>query len=365
MQFSPTQKLDYTNPIHTNTGLSSPRVICVLGMHRAGTSALTKALSTLGVGLGDHLLGPCNFNPKGLFENKEIVRLNTELLHEVGHSWSSLGLIDSTELSGSKHGKIFQKAARIVAEYTSRFSIWGFKDPRTARLLPFWQEVFAHLGLPASYVIVLRNPLDVARSLQARDNMPEACSHIMWLQHYLTAFRYTEAEPRLVVNYDQLMAGPHQQLRRLFNFLGLPPVQWREELAGDYCERFLDSSLCHHSSSIEDLNEVMKAALPFASLLELYEWALALAEDLVSNEDLRQKVLDLAAESLKAHCEFLPLVNDLGAQIVQLRSQIDSLRSSRLLRFLRSNRGRILLKMRILPRWMQRLVNAQELNAAK
>ena len=55
-------------------------IIVVLGMHRSGTSAITRGLMVLGVELGDHLMPPApNNNDKGFFEDIDVNAINVEL----------------------------------------------------------------------------------------------------------------------------------------------------------------------------------------------------------------------------------------------------------------------------------------------
>ena len=64
-------------------------IICILGMHRSGTSLLTRVLNLMGVYLGPdaHLLQPLAENPKGFWEHKEIWKLNEDILWRLGGSW--------------------------------------------------------------------------------------------------------------------------------------------------------------------------------------------------------------------------------------------------------------------------------------
>src|SRR5262245_57953734 len=57
-------------------------IICVLGMHRSGTSVAARLMNLLGIDLGveEHLLGPQPDNPKGFWEYQPILALNEELL---------------------------------------------------------------------------------------------------------------------------------------------------------------------------------------------------------------------------------------------------------------------------------------------
>lgn len=66
-----------------------PRQVIVLGMHRSGTSALTGALSRMGlfVGEADHLTGSSWENPEGFFERLDARRICDALLHGSDADW--------------------------------------------------------------------------------------------------------------------------------------------------------------------------------------------------------------------------------------------------------------------------------------
>lgn len=63
--------------------------VVVLGMHRSGTSAVARALLTLGVNLGRNLMGGSPDNPKGYWENRVFVKINERLLSSLGLRWHS------------------------------------------------------------------------------------------------------------------------------------------------------------------------------------------------------------------------------------------------------------------------------------
>ena len=64
----------------------SPTVICTLGMHRSGTSLVSRILNLLGVYLGaPHDVSNVGAdNPKGYWEHHPIALLNDELLARFG-----------------------------------------------------------------------------------------------------------------------------------------------------------------------------------------------------------------------------------------------------------------------------------------
>ena len=145
--------------------VSDPTIVCTLGMHRSGTSLVSRVLNVLGVYLGpeEHLMRPSSDNPTGHWESRPIKEINDEILSILGGSWQEppplpAGWERSPELAAPRH-----RAREIIQGDFSGSELWGFKDPRTSLTLPFWQRILD----PMRYVICLRNPLDVAASAGA------------------------------------------------------------------------------------------------------------------------------------------------------------------------------------------------------
>lgn len=226
------------------------RVIVVLGMHRSGTSALTRGLQTLGIHLGDNLIaGLPENNEKGFWEDAEINTLNNEILQSFGKTWNSCELSHSQSLDKFKLTALNLIRRKITDHYT-----FGLKDPRMCRLLPFWQEVFSHINLDVRYVIAVRNPLSVAESLSKRDQIDSKKSYILWFEHQLLAIRNTKGYQRVVVNYDALLERPLSQLKRLSTLLEL--AEPNIESIRDYENTFLEKELRHSTYQLQDLDLV-------------------------------------------------------------------------------------------------------------
>ncbi|MHB0874384.1 MAG: hypothetical protein ACYC1J_13295, partial [Acidithiobacillus ferrooxidans] len=69
------------------------QLLVVLGMHRSGTSAIARGLQALGASLGDALL-PAGFdNPKGFWEDRDMLRINEALLAELQSAYDRVGLL--------------------------------------------------------------------------------------------------------------------------------------------------------------------------------------------------------------------------------------------------------------------------------
>jgi len=127
-------------------------------MHRSGTSAITRGLSALGVPLGNNLMPPVlNNNNKGFFEDLEINELNTELLTALNRAWDDLSRVPPESLQSEAVEPLKLRAIELMRTKIGD-QTFGFKNPRMARLLPFWQAVFKELDIRPFYVIAIRNP---------------------------------------------------------------------------------------------------------------------------------------------------------------------------------------------------------------
>ena len=116
--------------------MKNNKLIVVLGMHRGGTSAIVRGLEVLGVHLGDNLLSAQLDNPTGFWEDRDVLRLNEELLRPLGSAYDRLGLVDGARCIDPAFGAIRLKAVDFIRKKCDEHVLWGFKDPRTVRLLP-------------------------------------------------------------------------------------------------------------------------------------------------------------------------------------------------------------------------------------
>ncbi len=256
-------------PNHT-----SRPVFVVLGMHRSGTSAVARGLAALGVSLGDNLMPPApDNNNRGFFEDLDIYHLNERLLSKARSVWHKLAPLDSVAMTGPAFSPERREAGSLLAQKIQA-GPFGFKDPRTALLLPFWRCVFEDLGLDARYVIVVRNPFEAAASLEARDRIPLTKGIALWAKHTIEAFRHTQGETRVVIAYDRLLHDPYAELRRMAVALALPEPNADSEQTRTYCEEFLTPNLRHNRISAYELK---RSGLAPDFISELYSIVGALA----------------------------------------------------------------------------------------
>lgn len=230
-------------------------IVVVLGMHRSGTSTVTRGLMVIGVELGDRLMPPVpDDNEKGFFEDMDVNAINMELYQslEPRRNWHTLAPLPGKELLHEKRMPLRLRAIDLLRSRLETTDCFGIKDPRLCHMLPFWQSVFEYLQLNVSYVIAIRNPISVARSLGRRDNFPPEKCHYLWLDHVLPSVLLTQGAPRVLVDYDLLLADPKKQIGRIAIQLGLGRSLDPARLT-DFTQNFLDNRLRHTNFDPEDV----------------------------------------------------------------------------------------------------------------
>lgn len=223
----------------------------VLGMHRSGTSAVTRGLKVLGVELGDKALDSGGDNKKGFWEDSDFKKLNIEMLDAINHDWDSIEHITRGDVDTLLSKGFLEKAVLLITKKIKGTKVFGLKDPRASILLTFWMVVFEHLSLSVSYVIAVRNPRSVVESLSVRSNMNRTKAYLLWLDYTITVLRHTKKRRRVVIDYDYLLFAPDSELTRIAKAIDLKVEPIELEV---YKGQFLDNGLRHAKYCLNDLN---------------------------------------------------------------------------------------------------------------
>ncbi|HEY8592005.1 MAG TPA: hypothetical protein VIL42_03965 [Sphingomicrobium sp.] len=119
------------------------------------------------------------------------------------------------------------------------------KDPRICRLMGLWKPVFDKLAPKSVCPFIIRDPLEVADSLVARDSMERDQGLLLWARYYLDAEYQTRGLPRAFIAYDELLRDPRRVLGSLQALLDL---QLEEGQAADLSQ-FVTADLRHNRRS--------------------------------------------------------------------------------------------------------------------
>jgi len=261
--------------------MASSRAVLVVGMHRSGTSAIARGLQMLGVHLGDDLLSPQPDNPTGYWEDRNIFELNERLLTAFGLRWEDVTLIDDARWREPEVEALRGEAVEYLRSQFLSHPLWGFKDPRTLRLLPFWQAVLQRLEVNERYLVVIRNPLSVAISLAHRQGMDTVTAHALWLVYMVPYLSSIAKRPFMVADYDLVMEDPRRQLERIAQALQIPFNETTNAAIEQFASEFLDPNLRHSHFGEYDFDP-SPSLRPLAR--EAYQWLRRLATDRVATD---------------------------------------------------------------------------------
>ncbi|WP_420405697.1 glycosyltransferase [Nisaea sp.] len=219
--------------------------VVILGMHRSGTSALTRVCNILGVELSDNLLPPAEGNNEtGFWEHLDAVVTDEELLTDFGMFWDDPRALPNG-WTGMEAAEKARKAIRDILETDfAGAKLWGIKDPRMCRLMPLWEPVLEEFGAEPVYVIMQRNPLEVARSLHQRDGFSTGRGLVLWLRHVIESERATRGKRRAFLSYDGLMADWQGTIEGMAKRLDLPLDKVTDESRAEI-ESFIRPGLRH------------------------------------------------------------------------------------------------------------------------
>jgi hypothetical protein len=238
--------------------------IAVVGMHRSGTSATAGLL--IGFGLAgpraDDLVPGDSSNERGHWESREVQLCNTHLLAGRNattfapppfiENWTDIPVYESVKAEAQQwFNATFQGRPLVM------------KDPRMCLTMPFWRAV-----LPASMcaVFVLRDPLEVARSLEARDKIPILLGLAMWDRYIRSASLGLAGLPTLVVTYDSMLGDPVKSSREVGTFLEDMGVRLEPGTSDEAAQR-LDPRLRHQVQGPDEYHELVQAQREVLSLL--------------------------------------------------------------------------------------------------
>ncbi len=222
-------------------------IIVILGMHRSGTSLVANLVHALGVDLGLDLQPANEWNSAGYWESRQIMKTHEKILKELNCEWHNPPFSFPADWQRKPEIQQLKSGLRefVRSECERTDTIWGFKDPRTAILLPLWQEIFDELQLEPHYILVVRHPGPVAASLSRRDRLVFSHSQMLWLKTYLHALSHTGNRLRAIVDYDRWFDSGLQQAGAMIKSLNLSQSISEQQIANAVND-IIQPPLRHH-----------------------------------------------------------------------------------------------------------------------
>jgi hypothetical protein len=253
------------SPCQPRSSASSPirQAIVVLGMHRSGTSALAGVLCGLGAAAPKKtFMGPDPCNLKGIFEALSLAQAHDKFLAAAGSCWQDWRKFDLQWAHSQAAAEHSAKIRTVLIDEFGEEPMIVLKDPRICRFLPYTLSLLADLNVIAVAVLPVRNPLEVALSLQRRNNFAVPMSIMLWLRHVLDAEYLSRSLPRYFLPYEGLLQNWRYHIDRIAEQTG---VAWpnRSDRSDVEIDQFLTTELYHERATWDetmDHREVLELA---------------------------------------------------------------------------------------------------------
>ena len=248
--------------------------IIVLGMHRSGTSAVTRLINMMGAWFGPEgmSLGANEHNAKGFWERRDFVLLNQQIL--AARRCTGLDLRNWPAGDRPPLDPALAHKMRLTALELDAHRPWVLKDPRFCVTLPDWREF---LEVPLA-VIVARDPLEVARSLEQRDGFPTEFGIALWEYYAVHTVRNAAGLPRVFVPHETVLAAPAAATRALHDDLRANDVKRIERPSDREILAFIEPKLYRARAGEaavsltepqQRLNAMLRGEAPFDPQIEV------------------------------------------------------------------------------------------------
>lgn len=323
--------------------------LMVLGMHRSGTSAVTRLLNLMGayVGPEEMTTDPNEENPKGFWERRDLRAICDGLLAAADRTWWSVSEFEVADVDaevGATHLEAFSQTLTELDEHQP----WVAKEPRMCLLLPLLRPM---LSRPVA-VVVHRDPLEIAQSLETRNGFPLAAGVALWEHYVRGALAAARDMPLVLVRHADVMSDPVATVARLHDALAAEGVTGLSVPSAGVIEEFISADLYRNkarpeervkylntnqnalaermdhgdASSLRTLEPVTDGAVQILRLLEDSVNAKVAAEERVefelqAGEDLRRR--DAEAAKLENEIQSLTAyIDDQRAHIRRLERRV-------------------------------------------
>ncbi|WP_088331553.1 glycosyltransferase [Lacimicrobium sp. SS2-24] len=240
-------------------------IILIVGCHRSGTSFLSRSLSVVGGELPKSTQEGAEDNPDGHFESLKIVKLHDEILNKLGLSWSSIQNVPNSWFNSDECLLYSSLLAEIIQSDYQKKSLIIVKDPRASRFIPLWKILSEREGYKLNIVWALRNPLDVARSLERRNGLPEAYGIWLWTSYTCAIIKSDCLDNAMLFNYPSWTDDVFSKLEEMENIFELVFPNKTTENVDEIKQNFKDEYV--HSRETGKDNELYPLAYRLYDLL--------------------------------------------------------------------------------------------------
>ncbi|REG78349.1 sulfotransferase family protein [Marinomonas pollencensis] len=203
--------------------ISNESPVVVLGMHRSGSSAITEMLTLFDLYFGkeEDSIGSSSQNSRGFWERRDVRDVNDKILFSAHCDWDTISNFNLELMEGVTQDGIVDQIKKLDSQLQAFTESEGkksylLKEPRMCLTFPLWERSFKN---KSAVIFIHRNPLEVAASLNKRNDFDEGYSLTLWYNYVLHALKNLKGKRVLFISYEQLNANPVSVSEKIHAFL--------------------------------------------------------------------------------------------------------------------------------------------------
>jgi len=232
-------------------------LILVVGVGRSGTSLFAGIMGQLGFSIPQPEVVADDTNPKGFGEPKWVVDFHTRIMRRkrVTVFDARPAAWEHTAAASAEPEVGAELQAWLKGETAGPEDVVVVKDPRIGWFLPLWTKAAGELGVPTSFVTMLRHPAQILTSAKKSYGtwQTDASRAAAWINVMLQTEHATRGTQRAFIPYAELLDDWAGELRRAGGALGVPALADLDAAAHPAVDAFVDPSLFRNRTGWEGL----------------------------------------------------------------------------------------------------------------
>ena len=206
-------------------------IYVVLGMHKSGTTLVSKTLHESGINMGE-FDGATTYDEGNKYERFETLMTNIALLGTT-FDRSSIHVINTIALDNNIPKILLSNISSAITRLNSQYKDWGFKDPRLCLTYGVWSAL-----LPVHKLIaVIRSPHELIEHYENKGSRFRVRRAVVawkalkawhvYNTQILEALRKTD-RPYIVIEYGEFLRSD-EIFKELSEFAGRPLTDVRDK----------------------------------------------------------------------------------------------------------------------------------------
>lgn len=244
--------------------------IFILGMHRSGTSLTAHLLNMMGIYFGPEgsSTGANIENPKGFWERRDVRTINDQVLQSNGFDWYKISEFEGIHQFSEESIKTFDKEAANLILNLDAHRPWFLKEPRFCINFDLWKK---HLEIPL-IILCFRHPIEVARSLQARNGFNIEFGLELWEKYNKHVLQSINGIPRISINHAQTVNNPTQVVDSIYNFLKYYNIPHLRIPSENELKVFIAKSLYRNKLNDQDVRFLTESQTKLWETIRSNQW---------------------------------------------------------------------------------------------